>query len=239
MRIALIGYGKMGKAIEQIALERGHEIVLKIDIDNQADNTVENLKKADVAIEFTVPKMATQNYKRCIDAGIPVVSGTTGWLGKWDEIISYCKSKNGTFFYASNFSIGVNLFFKLNKELAQLMKVHCEYSPSIGETHHIHKLDTPSGTAITIAEGVCEAYDRDWVLAENTSDVNNQSIPIVSRRKGETPGDHSVIYNSDIDFIKIEHSAKNRKGFALGAVLAAEYTKNNKGILSMNKMLNI
>ncbi|MFV0483722.1 MAG: 4-hydroxy-tetrahydrodipicolinate reductase [Bacteroidales bacterium] len=239
MKIALIGYGKMGKAIEQIALERGHEVILKIDLDNQNDNTPENLKKADVVIEFTIPKTAPDNYKKCFDAGVPVVSGTTGWLEQWDEIIAYCKSKNGTFFYASNFSIGVNLFFKINKELAQLMKTHSEYLPSIEETHHIHKLDAPSGTGITIAEGVCEAYGKKWALSEDITNDNNDTIPIVSKREGEVPGDHSVTYDSDIDFIKIEHSAKSRKGFAFGAVLAAEYANENKGILNMNKMLNI
>ena len=238
MKIALIGYGKMGKEIEQIAVSRGHEIVLTIDINNQQDLTVDNLKKADVAIEFTIPRSAISNYKLCFEAGIPVVSGTTGWLDQKDQVYAACENNNGTLFYASNFSLGVNIFFALNQKLAQLMANRPEYRVSMKEIHHTQKLDAPSGTAITLAEGVLENIDRlnHWV---NVPAKGDGELEIVSERTGNVPGYHAVQYDSEVDTIDIIHNAKSRKGFALGAVLAAEYSVGKKGILSMNDLLNL
>jgi len=238
MRIALIGYGKMGKEIEKIAVDRGHEIVLKIDITNQEDLTIRNLQKADVAIEFTIPTLAVNNYKLCFEAGIPVVSGTTGWLDRKQEVLENCKTLNGTFFYASNFSLGVNIFFLLNKKLATLMANHDEYKIEMTEIHHTQKLDAPSGTAITLAEGIIENIPSKtkWV---NQETENTAEIGIISERVGEVPGTHIIKYDSEVDYIEIAHSAKNRKGLAFGAVLAAEFSKGKKGVLTMNDLLNI
>jgi len=238
MRIALIGYGKMGKEIEKIAVDRGHEIVLKIDITNQEDLTIRNLQKADVAIEFTIPTLAVNNYKLCFEAGIPVVSGTTGWLDRKQEVLENCKTLNGTFFYASNFSLGVNIFFLLNKKLAALMANHDEYKIEMTEIHHTQKLDAPSGTAITLAEGIIENIPSKtkWV---NQETENTAEIGIISERVGEVPGTHIIKYDSEVDYIEIAHSAKNRKGLAFGAVLAAEFSKGKKGVLTMNDLLNI
>ncbi|PTN06793.1 4-hydroxy-tetrahydrodipicolinate reductase [Mangrovibacterium marinum] len=238
MKIALIGYGKMGKTIEQIALDRGHEIVLKIDISNQADLTVENLKKADVAIEFTIPKSAVANYKLCFEAGTPVVSGTTGWLEHKEEVEQLMKAKNGTFFYASNFSLGVNLFFALNKKLAKLMAGREGYDVSMVEVHHTQKLDAPSGTAISLAEDLFENYPAktSWTLEAPKS---AEQMHIEAIREGQVPGIHRIKYESEVDHILIEHDAKSRHGFALGAVLAAEYSHDKKGMLNMNDLLNL
>lgn len=238
MKIALIGYGKMGKTIEQIALDRGHEIVLKIDISNQADLTVENLKKADVAIEFTIPKSAVSNYKLCFEAGVPVVSGTTGWLDQKEEVEQAMKANNGTFFYASNFSLGVNLFFALNKKLAKLMTGREGYDVSMVEVHHTQKLDAPSGTAISLAEDLFENYPAktSWTLDTPTSP---EQMHIEAIREGQVPGIHRIKYESEVDHIMIEHSAKSRHGFAFGAVLAAEYSFDKKGMLNMNDLLNL
>lgn len=238
MKLALIGYGKMGKEIEKIALDRGHEIVLKIDITNPEDLTITNLQKADVAIEFTTPASATANYKLCFEAGIPVVSGTTGWLEKQAEVHELCKNLNGTFFYTSNFSLGVNIFFALNKKLAELIAGHSEYTVEIKEIHHTQKLDAPSGTAITLAEGIIGNIPnkKSWV---NRSTGLNDEIGIISEREGQVPGTHIIHYDSEVDFIEITHCAKNRKGLAFGVVLAAEYSLGKKGILSMNNLLNI
>ncbi|WP_423127170.1 4-hydroxy-tetrahydrodipicolinate reductase [Gaoshiqia sp. Z1-71] len=238
MKIALIGYGKMGKIIEQIALDRGHEIVLKIDITNQHELTIDNLKKADVAIEFTIPASAINNYKLCFEAGIPVVSGTTGWLGKKDEVISEMNQREGTFFYASNFSLGVNLFFALNKKLASLMANRPEYDIQMEEVHHTQKLDAPSGTALTLAEGLFENHPgkKSWTLDEPQT---AGQLHIRAIREGQVPGIHRIKYESDVDHILIEHSAKSRQGFALGAVLAAEFSIGKKGLLSMNDLLNL
>jgi 4-hydroxy-tetrahydrodipicolinate reductase len=238
MKIALIGYGKMGKEIEKIALERGHEIVLKIDITNPEELTIANLQKADVAIEFTTPASAVANYKLCFEAGIPVVSGTTGWLENLPEVHQLCKTMNGTFFYASNFSLGVNIFFALNKKLAQLMASHTEYSIEMKEIHHTQKLDAPSGTAITLAEGILENIPakKNWV---NQPTDQPGEIGIISEREGQVPGTHSIKYDSEADFIEITHLAKSRKGFVFGAVLAAEYSFGKKGILSMTDLLNL
>lgn len=237
MKIAIIGYGKMGKEIEKIALDRNHAIVLKIDIDNQDEFTTENLQKADVAIEFTRPETAYANFQKCFNAGVPLVSGSTGWLDKRAEVEKRINDENLTFFYASNFSVGVNIFFKLNEYLAKMMNSLNQYKVEMEETHHIHKLDAPSGTAISLAEGIIENIDRvgEWQLDKADSD---DKLPIFAKREGEVPGIHTVTYNSEVDFITMTHSAKNRKGFAMGAVLAAEFTQNNKGMLSMQDMLS-
>ncbi len=228
----------MGKIIESIALDRGHEIVLKIDISNQNELTVENLKKADVAIEFTVPSSAVANYKLCFEAGIPVVSGTTGWLDHKDEVLAEMKKTDGTFFYASNFSLGVNLFFALNKKLAQLMDGVEGYDVSMMEVHHTQKLDAPSGTAISLAEDLFDNYQgkSSWTMEHPKS---SSEMHMGALREGKVPGIHRVKYESEVDHIMIEHSAKSRQGFAFGAVLAAEYSFGKKGLLSMNDLLNL
>ena len=236
MKIALIGYGKMGKTIEQIALNRGHQIVSIVDINNPEEFQSANFKSADVAIEFTTPATAFDNYMKSFAAGVPVVSGTTGWLDRIGEIKEKCEKEGKTFFYASNFSIGVNIFFALNKYLAKIMNNFPSYNISMTETHHIHKLDAPSGTAITLAEGIIENVDRKdrWTLetAEQPTD-----LPIHAIREGEVPGIHEVTYESDVDYISIKHDAKSRAGFALGAVVAAEFTAGKKGSLGMDDML--
>jgi 4-hydroxy-tetrahydrodipicolinate reductase len=236
MKIALIGYGKMGKTIEQIALSRGHQIVSVIDINNPEEIYSDNFKSADVAIEFTTPATAFDNYMKCFSAGVPVVSGTTGWLNRIGEIKEMCEKEGKTFFYASNFSIGVNIFFALNKHLAKIMNQFPAYDVKMMETHHIHKLDAPSGTAITLAEGILENVERKdrWTLetAEKETD-----IPIHAIREGEVPGIHEITYESEADTISIKHDAKSRTGFALGAVLAAEFTAGKKGFLGMEDML--
>lgn len=238
MKIALIGYGKMGKEIEKIALDRGHDIVLKIDIANPEDLTIRNLQQADVAIEFTIPSSAVANYQLCFEAGIPVVSGTTGWLDRLEEVTKTCQQLNGTFFYASNFSLGVNIFFALNKKLAALMANRPEYKVEMEEIHHTQKLDAPSGTAITLAEGILENIPSltAWV---NNPTGNSQELGIISQRIGEVPGTHIINYDSEVDTIQISHRAKSRKGFAFGAVLAAEFSQGKKGVLNMNDLLNI
>jgi 4-hydroxy-tetrahydrodipicolinate reductase len=238
MNIALIGYGKMGKEIERIAQSRGHNVVLTIDKNNIEELTKENIQKADVAIEFTIPSSALNNYKLCMEAGVPVVSGTTGWLERMDELKNVCKETNGGFFYASNFSVGVNLFFALNKKLASLMNPFDAYDVEMEEIHHIHKLDAPSGTAITLAEGVFENLTRKekWEL-DKASD--NTTMKIDAIREGEVPGTHTVKYFSDVDEISITHEAYSRKGFALGAVLAAEFMNGKNGIYGMDDLLGI
>lgn len=238
MNLALIGYGKMGKEIEKIAISRGHQIKLIIDINNPQDLTVENLQKCDVAIEFTLPQSAVNNYLICFEAGIPVVSGTTGWLGRKDEVYKKCAETKGTFFYGSNFSVGVNLFFEVNKKLAELIAAHSEYSVQMTEVHHIHKLDAPSGTAITLVEDILDKLPgkSSWV---NNKIPNENQINIKSERRGEVPGIHVVKYESEVDFIEITHEVKSRKGLAFGAVLAAEYCLNHSGILTMKDLLNI
>ena len=236
MKIALIGYGKMGKTIEQIALSRGHQIVSIVDINNPEEFQSANFKSADVAIEFTTPATAFDNYMKSFAAGVPVVSGTTGWLDRIGEIKEKCEKEGKTFFYASNFSIGVNIFFALNKYLAKIMNNFPSYNISMTETHHIHTLAAPSGTAITLAEGILENVDRKerWTLetAEQPTD-----LPIHAIREGEVPGIHEVTYESDVDYISIKHDAKSRAGFALGAVVAAEFTAGKKGFLGMDDML--
>ncbi len=235
MNIALIGYGKMGKTIEQFALSRGHKIVSIIDIDNPDDFGSEAFKSADVAIEFTAPETAFNNYMKCFEANVPVVSGTTGWLSRLDEIKKICKEQGKTFFYASNFSIGVNIFFALNKYLATIMDKFPSYDVSITETHHIHKKDAPSGTAITLAEGILDNMVRKekWTL-DKTEALSD--LPIYAIREGEVPGIHEIVYESGVDYIQIKHDAKSRDGFALGAVIAAEFTAGKKGFLGMDDM---
>ena len=238
MKIALIGYGKMGHEIEKIALQRGHEIVCTIDINENDKFNSPEFKSADVAIEFTSPDSALQNYRNAFAANVPVVSGTTGWLEHLGEIKQACKTDGKTFFYASNFSLGVNIFFALNNYLAKIMNQFPDYDVRMEETHHIHKLDAPSGTAITLAEGILDNLDRkkSWLLNETK---NENELQIKAFREGEAPGLHTVIYESEADSIRITHDAKSRKGFALGAVLAAEFTKDKKGFLGMKDMLKL
>jgi 4-hydroxy-tetrahydrodipicolinate reductase len=232
MKIALLGYGKMGQVIERIALERGHEIVLKKD----EFNTYEGLEKADVAIDFSVPAAAVANISSSFNNHVPVVSGTTGWLEHYDEMIALCKEKKGGFISSSNFSLGVNLFFELNSYLSKIMAPYDSYKVSMEEIHHIHKLDAPSGTAITLAEGVMEHSNyTKWTM--DASPKENE-LPIEAIRTGEVPGTHTVTYNSPIDAIEIKHTAHNREGFALGAVIAAEWLAGKEGIFTMKDVLN-
>lgn len=238
MNIALIGYGKMGKAIESLMPDRGHQAVLKIDEHNRAGLTAAELSKADVAIEFTGPDSAPENILLCLEAGVPVVSGSTGWLDQWGRIKAACDAHNGTLLYASNFSVGVNIFFALNQRLAELMNTHPEYEVSLTEIHHTAKRDAPSGTAITLAEGILGALDRkkDWV---NHLSDHSEELEILSERIDPAPGTHKVRYTSDIDDIEIIHTAHNRKGFALGALLAAEYIFGKNGIYTMKQVLGL
>jgi 4-hydroxy-tetrahydrodipicolinate reductase len=238
MRIAIIGYGKMGHMIEEVAAQRGNEIVLKINIENTEDFTKENIAKADVAIEFTGPHTAYENVKKCIDFGIPVVSGSTGWNAKLEEIKEYAKQKGGSFLHTSNFSVGVNIFFEVNKLLAKLMSPHKEYDVVLKEIHHTAKLDAPSGTAVTLAEQVLANVPRKvkWV---NHNTKSSDELTIISERIDPAPGTHFVKYTSEIDDIEIIHTAHNRKGFALGAVLAAEYISDKIGIFSMQEVLGL
>lgn len=240
MKIALIGYGKMGQMIEQLATERGHEVVLKISIDNTQDFTRENVEKADVAIEFTSPEAAYENIRHCLEWGCPVVSGSTGWLDKKAEIDALVHSSAGSFIYASNYSLGVNLFFALNEKLASLMAPYMDsYHVSMEEIHHTAKLDAPSGTAISLAEGILGQIPgkSGWVSdkPESTAD----KINIHSKRIDPYPGTHSIKYASDVDSIEIIHNAKSRHGFALGAIIAAEYIYNKQGIFTMKDVLSL
>ena len=238
MKIALIGYGKMGRTIEEIALLRKHEIVLKIDINNLADFNQQNISKANVAIEFTGPHTAFENVKKGIELGIPIVSGSTGWLERMDEIKKLVAEKNGAFLYASNFSVGVNIFFEINKRLAALMASHQDYEAIIEEIHHTQKKDAPSGTAITLAEQILEANKKKKRWVNEVSD-NPEDLEIISQRIDPNPGTHSVKYSSAIDDIEIIHTAHSRKGFALGAVLAAEFLKGRKGVFGMKEVLSL
>lgn len=237
MNIALIGYGKMGHIIEEIATSRGHQIVSIIDIDNKADMDSDAFRSADVAIEFTRPESAIENIFKCFEVGVPVVAGTTGWLDKMEEVKAEMKKKNGTLFWASNFSVGVNIFNAANKFLAKIMNDYDVYNVSMTEIHHIHKLDAPSGTAITLAEGIMENLDRkkSWKL---DTEESSEDIAIKAVREGEVPGTHIVTYDSEVDTITFSHEAKSRRGFALGAVIAAEFTAGKKGFLSMNDIFN-
>lgn len=238
MKIALIGYGKMGKAIEEIALERGHSVALKISSDNISDLTTSNLQKADVAIEFSRPESAAKNIILCAQAQIPVVVGTTAWYEEYDAIVDEVKKQNGALLAATNFSIGVNLFFELNARLAQMMNSHTNYEASIKEVHHTQKLDSPSGTAITIAEGIIQNHQsyHQW---EEQDASDEGTLKITADRIQDVPGTHVVNYESEVDTISIEHKAHNRKGFALGAVVAAEFLQHKIGIFSMKDVIKL
>ncbi|PLX06259.1 MAG: 4-hydroxy-tetrahydrodipicolinate reductase [Marinilabiliales bacterium] len=238
MNIGIIGYGRMGKAIEQLALQRGHNISVIVD-ENNSEDIAEQLKgKVDVAIEFTTPQSGKNNVFDCIEAGIPIVSGTTGWNVVEADMQKICNEKNSTFFYASNFSIGVNIFMDINEKLASLLSDFDSYNASMVETHHIHKLDKPSGTAISLAKGIFKNNDKyvNWEL-KPVKDIRN--LEIESLREGEIIGDHKIIWDSEIDTIEIAHSAKNRTGFALGAVLAAEFVLGKKGFFTMRDLLKL
>ena len=232
MKIALLGYGRMGKEIEKIALQRGHNIVIK-----DEGLVPYDITKADIAIDFSIPTVAFDNIFNCIDNNIPVVSGTTGWLDKYDDIIKLCRQRDGAFIYASNFSLGVNVFFELNNQLAKMMDKLSQYSVSIEEIHHTKKLDAPSGTAITLAEGIINNSSKsEWKLDGNPSE---EIIPITAKRIIEIPGTHTVNYLSEVDLIELKHIAYSRQGFALGAVVAAEWLQNKKGVYTMKDVLNI
>ena len=238
MKIALIGYGKMGQAIEKNALQKGHQIVLKINIDNTEDFTLNTIKQADVAIEFTGPQSAADNIRKCLDAGVPVVSGSTGWLSRFAEISQYCQEKKGALVYASNFSIGVNLFFELNRYLSALMAHWPQYDVMVEEIHHTQKKDAPSGTAITLAEDLLENIPQKnrWV---NQYSEDPEELAIISQRIDSTPGTHKIRYHSPIDDLEIIHTAHNREGFASGAVLAAEFITGKTGVYGMKEVLGL
>ncbi|HWZ15638.1 MAG TPA: 4-hydroxy-tetrahydrodipicolinate reductase [Mucilaginibacter sp.] len=247
MKIALLGYGKMGKIIEKIAIDRKHEIVLKIDLDNQHELTAENLQKADVAIEFSTPATVLGNIDKCFQAGVPIVVGTTGWYDKLEQVKQQSEQNNSALIYATNFSIGVNIFFHVNKILAKLMNGYPYYDVQVEEIHHTQKLDSPSGTAITIAEGIVENLDskKEWVNVltpdgDETADdnVKPDQLLIESFRIDSVPGTHTVLYDSEVDAIEFKHTAHNRNGFALGAVLAAEWIPGKKGFHSVNDMFD-
>lgn len=240
MNILLLGYGKMGKIIEEIAVSRGHRIIGKINIDNRSDLEQIQPKSVDVIIEFSQPEAAISNIRWGLERGIPVVSGTTGWLEKKPEIEHLTADEEGTFFYASNFSIGVNVFFKVNQYLAKLMDEQSDYRVSIEEIHHTEKKDAPSGTAITLAEDIIQKLDRlsQWNPSEENPS-NLDALPITSRRIDPAPGTHIIRYQSEIDTIEITHTAHSRKGFALGAVLVAEWIKDKKGVLTMDDFLSL
>ncbi len=232
MKIGLFGYGKMGKMIERIAQERGHSIIAKIDADaQQIDYTA-----MDVAIDFSMPDAAYNNITGCFENGMPVISGTTGWLDRYSEAVAICEKHQGAFIYASNFSLGVNLFFELNAQLAKMMAGLKEYNVSMEEIHHTQKLDAPSGTAITLAEGIIQNSDYEkWEL----DNADERTIPITSIREGSVPGTHSITYESAVDKIEIKHEAFNREGFALGAVIAAEWLRGKTGVFTMKDVLNL
>ncbi len=238
MKIAILGYGKMGKEIEQVALQREHSVGLIIDIDNTDDLNKENLSRVDVAIDFSIPTSAYDNILACFDAGVPIVSGTTGWLEHIEDIKKRCNETNNTFFYASNYSLGVNIFRQVNKKLAVLMNNFPQYNVNIEEVHHTQKLDAPSGTAITLANEIMELIERksSWDLNKES---NADKLQITAVREGEVFGIHRIKYDSEVDFIEITHSAKNRKGLALGAMMAAEFIWDKKGIFTMDDLLNL
>lgn len=235
MKIALVGYGKMGQFIEKIAVSRGHEIVSIIDVNNIEDFKSDAFKSADVAIEFTVPHVAVGNISKCFEAGVPVVCGTTGWTEHLPELKAEMEAKNGTLFWSSNFSIGVNIFMAVNNYMAKIMKNFDAYEVEMTEVHHTQKLDAPSGTAITLAEGILENLERKnkWVK-EVAADKSEMAIKSI--REGQVPGIHTIVYESEVDTITFTHDAKSRQGFALGAVIAAEFTAGKKGLLGMSDL---
>lgn len=232
MKIALLGYGKMGKVIEKIALERGHEIIMR----KAGKDTFDGLENADVAIDFSVPDAAINNISACFNSNVPVISGTTGWLENYDKMVSLCQEKNGAFIYGSNFSLGVNIFFELNDHLAKIMAKFGQYKVAMEEIHHTQKLDAPSGTAISLAKGIIDHSDySSWALENAKED----EIYIEAKRIENVPGTHTVFYNSEVDTIEIKHTAHNRDGFALGAVIAAEWIQGKKGIFTMKDVLDL
>ena len=232
MKIALLGYGKMGKVIEKIALQRGHEIVMR----KSSNDSFNGLENADVAIDFSVPNSAVTNISTCLNQGIPIVSGTTGWLDEYETMVSLCQKQNGAFIYGSNFSLGVNIFFELNDYLAKIMSKFNQYQVEMEEIHHTQKLDAPSGTAISLAKGIINnSHYQNWVLENPKMD----EILIDAKRIENVPGTHSVIYNSEVDSIEIKHIAHNREGFALGSVIAAEWLLEKKGVFTMKDVLNL
>ncbi|HEX8268816.1 MAG TPA: 4-hydroxy-tetrahydrodipicolinate reductase [Flavobacterium sp.] len=232
MKIALLGYGKMGKVIEKIAVERGHEIVLR----KTSTDSYQNLEYADAAIDFSIPDAAVGNISTCLNSGIPVVSGTTGWLDEYHKVAGLCEDQGGSFIYGSNFSLGVNIFFSLNEYLAAIMAKFPEYKVHLEETHHTQKLDAPSGTAITLAKGIIERSDySSWAL----DNAKEDEILIEAKRIEDVPGTHNVIYNSAVDSIELKHTAHNREGFALGAVIAAEWLVGKTGVFTMKDVLNL
>ncbi|MEG1634771.1 MAG: 4-hydroxy-tetrahydrodipicolinate reductase [Rikenellaceae bacterium] len=236
MNVALIGYGKMGKEIEQVLISRSHNVSLIIDVDNKEDLNADNLKNIDVAIEFSAPTVAYDNVIKCIENSVPVVCGTTAWLDKYDSVVELTKKCDGAFFYASNYSIGVNLFFEINKKLAKLMNPYSEYDVTVEEVHHTQKKDAPSGTAITIAEGILDGIERKnkWVCGTT---IEPCELEISAIRRSIVPGTHTVTWESEVDMLKLEHTAKGRKGFAVGAVIAAEFLKGKRGVFTMNDLL--
>lgn len=243
MKIALLGYGKMGKEIEKLALQKNHEIVFIVDENNADDiSIVDSLRKADVAIEFSIPEAAYNNILKCFEANIPVVVGTTGWLDRLSTIKEICAKKQQALFYSSNYSIGVNIFFLVNKKLAELMNNQIQYEVSIEEIHHTQKLDAPSGTAISLASDIIEKIERKekWtsVLQDEIMDAKPGQLPIKSLRIENVPGTHLIKYNSEIDSIELKHTAHSRKGFAQGALLAAEWIRGKKGVFNMQDLLN-
>lgn len=232
MKIALLGYGKMGQVIERIALERGHEIVLK----KSGKDTFEGLQDADVAIDFSIPDAAVANISTCLNSNMPVISGTTGWLENYDQMVSLCNEKEGAFIYGSNFSLGVNIFFELNDHLAKIMSKFSQYKVEMEEIHHTQKLDAPSGTAISLAKAIIDNSDySSWAL----EDAKEDEILIDAKRIEGVPGTHSVFYNSEVDTIEIKHTAHDREGFALGAVIAAEWIVGKKGVFTMKDVLEL
>ncbi|MFT5747633.1 MAG: 4-hydroxy-tetrahydrodipicolinate reductase [Paraglaciecola sp.] len=236
MKIAILGYGKMGKTIEQMSTKKGHEVVLRIGINNLADFNEKNVQKADVVIEFSNPESAFDNLSKCLEWGVPVVSGTTGWLDKMEEIKSICNKNKGAFFYASNYSVGVNIFFAINRQLAKMMNEQPQYEVEVEEIHHTQKLDAPSGTAITLAQGIVQEMSRktNWVKEKIEKSTD---LPIISKRIDKVPGTHEIVYNSPIDSIEIKHTAHSRAGFAGGAILAAEWIVGKEGNFGMGDML--
>ncbi len=243
MRIGLIGYGRMGHEVENAALKRGHSVVLTIDVNNSGDLNKENLDRlgVDVMIEFSSPSSAFENVCKCLSCGVPVVSGTTGWTDKYEIVSDVCAKNDTSFIHSSNFSIGVNIFFKLNAALSAYLSEYKDYGVSIEEIHHEQKLDAPSGTAITTAERIIDSSDNynEWYLKDDDLGKLEGKVPIGAVREGSVPGTHSVVWDSPIDSITITHEAKNRKGFATGAVVAAEYIYKRKGIYTMTDVLGL
>jgi 4-hydroxy-tetrahydrodipicolinate reductase len=244
LKIAIIGYGKMGKTIKSLAESMGDEVVLTIDLDNRADFTLEKIQQADVAIEFTRPEMAFENVKLCLEAGVPVVSGTTGWLDKMDEAKDICKANNGALFYASNYSVGVNIFFAVNRYLSKLMASQPHYDVRMEEVHHTQKLDHPSGTAITLAQGILQniSTKKEWIAHLQTTEnqrfaTPSDALPIISKREENVPGTHIVTWSSSVDTIEISHVAHSREGFANGAIAAARWLVGKQGCFGMEEML--